>query len=380
MQPVPREARFAQRRARRAARWWLFFWGVLLCGCGRQSAGAARLVAPRALVPPRRVGVHVPSVTGNESLTYRVRIDPALERIEVQLCPLGFRIERLNAPSPDAAGLLEGGKIITPKGDVPCAGEGADLRSTAIDECVSYAVHLPAKSPDPTGLRRVGQDRLASPDLWLWVPTPRPAGVKLRAHFELPAGVSAALPWPTAADSAPDAEFVVPETAFSWKAAGAFTHGTLEALSAPGSPELRWTALGDGFAHPSEVRAWIEQGAASASLLFGRFPVARALLLAVPTDRPGPAFGMALRGGGAAVTVFLDRRANAATLRDDWTCAHEFLHLGVPRLPPEDSWLFEGLASYYTELSRARAGSISPQQAYQHLLDGFERGRAAGER
>jgi predicted metalloprotease with PDZ domain len=44
-------------------------------------------------------------------------------------------------------------------------------------------------------------------------------------------------------------------------------------------------------------------------------------------------------------------------------------------LPPEDAWLFEGLATYYTEVTRARAGIISPAEAYQHLLDGFARGR-----
>ena len=50
----------------------------------------------------------------------------------------------------------------------------------------------------------------------------------------------------------------------------------------------------------------------------------------------------------------------------------------MPRLPPEDSWLFEGLATYYTEVTRARAGIITPEQAYQHLLEGFERGRRGG--
>jgi M61 glycyl aminopeptidase len=321
--------------------------------------------------------VHVPSVTHNERLQYEVRLDAELDRIDVQLCPSGFRIARLNSPSPGAERLLEGGNLVTPQGDVPVApdSEGVDLPSTAADECLSYALHLPEKTPDPTSLRRVGRDRLASPDLWLWVPTPRPEGVQIRVHVQLPEGVTAALPWPLA-DSG--TAFSVPETAFSWKAGGAFTHGALETLSAPGGSELRWAVLGEGFEHPADVRRWIAEGAQSASVLFGRFPVPRALLIAVPTDRPGPAFGMALRGGGPAVTVFLNRRASAATLQGDWTCSHEFLHLGVPRLPPEDAWLFEGLATYYTEVTRARSGLISPEQAYQHLLEGFERGRKDG--
>ncbi len=325
------------------------------------------------------MGVHVPSVTGRERLEYDVRVAAALDRVEVRVCPSGFRVERLNAPSPGAARFLEAGKVGTPESEASCSGEceGVDLPATKRDECVSYAVTLPEQSPDATSLRRVGRDRLASPDLWLWVPTPRPAGVSIHARLELPAGVSAALPWPslplTAQPGSP-IEFSVPETAFAWKAAGAFSHAALEPLS----PELSWVSLGEGFEHAADVRAWILEGARSASLLFGRFPVPHALLIAVPSDRPGPAFGMALRGGGAAVTVFLNRHADAAALRRDWTTSHEFLHLGVPRLPLEDAWLFEGLATYYTEVTRARAGLISPEQAYQHLLDGFERGRRAG--
>lgn len=323
----------------------------------------------------------MPSVTHDERLHYDVRLDAELERIEVRVCSSGFRIERLNAPSPGAERLLEGGKVITEQGDVPVTAdaEGVDLPSTAADECLSYAVRLPEKTPDPTSLRRVGRDRLASPDLWLWVASPRPEGAQIRVRLELPEGVTAALPWPLAPESeGQGSEFRVPETAFAWKAAGAFTHRTLETLPTPGASELRWTALGDGFEHPADVRDWIEQSAQSASVLFGKFPVPHALLIAVPGDRPGPAFGMALRGGGPAVTLFLNRHAAARSLRADWSCTHEFLHLGVPRLPPEDAWLFEGLATYYTEVVRARSGRISPEAAYQHLLEGFERGRRDG--
>lgn len=370
----------AWRPVLRAARF--LFWGVLLCGCAGPGPARERAAAPAHALSraplARRVGVHVPSVTGREQLQYDVRVDAALERIEVRLCASGFRIERLNAPSPGAARFLEGGKVVTQEGDATCRGdsEGVDLPATQSGECLSYAVTLPEPSPDATSLRRIGRDRLASPDLWLWVPTPRPEGLTIRARLELPEGVSAALPWPRLPQEAHGSvvEFSVPESAFAWKATGAFSYAAIESLS----PEVDWVALGEGFAHAAAVRAWILEGARSASLLFGRLPVARVLLIAVPSERSGPAFGMALRGGGPAISVFLDRRADAAALSTDWTCGHEFLHLGVPHLPPEDAWLFEGLATYYTEVTRARAGLISSEQAYQHLLEGFERGRRAG--
>jgi hypothetical protein len=345
----------------------LFFWGVLLCGCGQRAVLAER--SHPGSTP--RVGRHIPSVTGQESLSYAVQLDAALTRIDVQACPSGFAIERLNAPSPGAQSLLSGGKIITSEGDYPCPDEGVDLAPLKPGECLRYSVLLPEKSADPSAFRRSGADVLASPDLWLWVPTPRPVGVRMRAHFTLPEGVVAALPW-----AGSGVDFEIPETAFAWKSGGAFMHSALQPLAAAGA-ELELSVLGPGFAeHDTDVRDWLLEGARTSSLLLGHFPVPRALVVAVPGDRRGPAFGMALRGGGPAVVILLDRHADAATLRRDWTCTHEFLHLGVPRLPPEDAWLFEGLATYYTEVTRARAGIISSAQAYQHLLDGFARGRA----
>ncbi len=364
---------------------YLVFLGVLLCGCTRQSSGAARSVAsarPEPAKLPARVGTHVPSTTGTERLTYTVHVDAALERLDVELCPEGFRIERLNAPSPGAQALLSGGRIVTPEGDVAFANEanetdGVDLPATRPDECVRWGVQLPEKAADPTSFRRVEGDRLLSPDLWLWVPTPRPEGVRIGVKLDLPEGVRGVLPWAFEAGTGTGTEERVPETAFAWKSAGALTRGVGERVAVVGG-ELQLSVLGPGFEHATEVREWVAQGARSASALFGHFPLPRAGVILVPSERSGPAFGMALRGGGPLVTVFLDRHASAATLADDWTCAHEFLHLAVPRLPTEDSWLFEGLATYYTEVTRARAGVISSEQAYQHLLDGFERGRRAG--
>jgi hypothetical protein len=304
-------------------------------------------------------------------LSYAVEVDAELSQLDVEVCPTGFRIETLEAPSPGAQALLAGGKILTPEGDYACPEETVDLPRLKRDECLHYTVIFPEKAPDPTGLRRVGRDLLASPDLWLWVPTPRQAKLPMRVHFSLPSGVVAALPWPASGQ-----DFELSETTFAWKSAGAFSHTTPQSIPVAGA-ELDWAPLGDGFAeHDGEVRAWLTEGAHAASLLFGHFPVPHTLVLAIPSERARTSFGMALRGGGPAVVLLLDRQVSAQALASDWTCTHEFLHLGVPRLPPEDAWLFEGLATYYTEVVRARAGIITPAQAYQHLLDGFERGRS----
>ena len=47
-----------------------------------------------------------------------------------------------------------------------------------------------------------------------------------------------------------------------------------------------------------------------------------------------------------------------------------------PYLGDEGRWLAEGLATYWQNVLRARAGSLSHLQAWEELHDGFERGRA----
>jgi len=293
--------------------------------------------------------------------------------LQIELCPRGFRIEQLVAPSDGAQRLLSASKIHTPEGDYTCRAESVELPTLREDECLSYGVDLAERAPDPTALRRVARDLLASPDLWLWVPSPLPEGVQIRARFALPNGVQALVPWTRTGD-----EWLIPESAFNWKSAGAFSRAPSQRLAIDGV-DLQFAPLNaPSFANARAVEAWLVEGARTSSLLFGGFPVPRALVIAVPRDHSGPSFGMALRGGGPAVVILLDQNAGERDLAADWTATHEFLHLGIPRLPAEDAWLFEGLATYYTEVLRARAGLISPEEAYQRLLDGFERGRNNG--
>jgi len=66
-------------------------------------------------------------------------------------------------------------------------------------------------------------------------------------------------------------------------------------------------------------------------------------------------------------------------LRADWTAVHEFSHLYHPYLGDDGRWLAEGLASYYQNVLRARAGLLRPDEAWQRLEGGFARGRRATE-
>jgi predicted metalloprotease with PDZ domain len=58
----------------------------------------------------------------------------------------------------------------------------------------------------------------------------------------------------------------------------------------------------------------------------------------------------------------------------DWVLVHELSHLLHPVIDGPDRWLYEGIASYYQNVLRARAGLRSPQWAWNALHAGFERG------
>jgi hypothetical protein len=57
------------------------------------------------------------------------------------------------------------------------------------------------------------------------------------------------------------------------------------------------------------------------------------------------------------------------------------VHLALPTLPDQHHWLEEGLATYVEPIARARAGILTPEQAWTELVYGLPQGQpAAGDR
>ncbi|MGH8629647.1 MAG: hypothetical protein ACREU7_02630, partial [Burkholderiales bacterium] len=113
--------------------------------------------------------------------------------------------------------------------------------------------------------------------------------------------------------------------------------------------------------------------------LYGRFPVAQAQLLVVPNARgnePTP-WAYVLRGGSPAVHFFINQRRPMQEFYDDWTATHELAHLLLPFVDHNDAWLSEGVATYYQNVLRARAGRMTEHEAWSRLHSGFQRGRDA---
>lgn len=134
---------------------------------------------------------------------------------------------------------------------------------------------------------------------------------------------------------------------------------------------------------PARVRMlqrWIQEVAEATKTQSGRYPLRDAYVRIEETDSdddsPVP-WGQTRRRGETGVLLYVRRDASYEQLRADWTAVHELSHLFHPYLGDSGRWLAEGLASYYQNVSRARAGMLDADEAWRRLDAGFRRGEAA---
>jgi hypothetical protein len=146
-----------------------------------------------------------------------------------------------------------------------------------------------------------------------------------------------------------------------------------------GDSELRVELVGvDDPRRRAQLQDWLAEVARAQLTAFGRYPLHSARVRVEQTDRedesPVP-WGQTLRRGDASVLLYVRGDATLPELRADWTAIHELSHLFHPYMGRDGRWLSEGLASYYQNVLRARAGLLTAEQAWRLLDAGFGRGR-----
>ncbi|MFO0723562.1 MAG: hypothetical protein U1E65_07270 [Myxococcota bacterium] len=219
---------------------------------------------------------------------------------------------------------------------------------------------------------RVEGALLLAPDAWLWLSRPEPDEAELRVRFHLPSGLAVATPWPES-----EGDFTVPRSAFDWQGMMVLGRFDRTRLSLPGTA-IDLVRLGDLSADRASLSRWAEGAAGAVSTVLGHFPDPRLLVIVEPV--PGFSgdpivFGEALRGGGSIVHALASRRAEGSSFFGEWVLVHEMSHFLLPFVAEEGTWLSEGVATYYQNVLRARAGMLSEEEAIQRLEEGFQRGR-----
>lgn len=144
----------------------------------------------------------------------------------------------------------------------------------------------------------------------------------------------------------------------------AMPEGVVEVAILPGELEQ-----GEGTA-----LRWVTGAAKSVSAYFGRYPVARALVVVIPTRGRSQGFATALGNGGASILAPIGRATTETDFARDWQMTHEMVHLGFPNLPRRHHWLEEGVATYVEPIARARLGLVSAEDLWRGLLRGLPNG------
>ena len=253
------------------------------------------------------------------------------------------------------------------------------IRDWHAGECIDYSADLGrlSRSGDRDIGFRHGTTLLLAPQQWLL------AGAKdetAELRLRLPPGLAFSPPWQRLDDDADGAQrYRLPQTPFSWSALVAV--GPFEEITVkPAGSIVRVAVLGDTTpAQRRVLHEWMRQSLDAATRGYGRLPLpfAQIVVLAAPGagGRRGVGFGQSLRGQGNAVHLWVDPARQLQELNADWTAVHEFSHWAHPYLGDSGTWLAEGLASYWQNVLRARAGLLDAGQGWEQLLGGFERGR-----
>jgi hypothetical protein len=304
--------------------------------------------------------------------------------------PRATRLEYTVTPHADLGGVstLACGGGDSPDAWIPGTVDGRTLLATVtrVGGCLRFEVRWPAdRSVVESRWFAVEREQVVAPvGLWLWRPTDLGPEASATLRVDASSGVRLVTPWPTTPDGA---AFHLGRSTFARPNVVVFQRAEVIQLDTAFGP-LR-VAERAGFPTDlalTEARStWLRAAADEVAGLYGHAPRRAVLVLLQPVpaevagDDPVP-FGETQRGGGGTVSLHVSTSLNPESARTDWVAVHELVHLGVPVMTADDAWLYEGLASYYQNVLRARSGRLSVEAAWASLSDGFRRGASTRTR
>lgn len=256
--------------------------------------------------------------------------------------------------------------------------------------CVAYEVDLASalRSAGSRVAERVGAARSVDPDLLLLRPARwgrgNPAGIEVC----LPRAWSLSVPWAPrkkdsrdgdcAADPEKSLRYQLSASVFARRGRlfwGAFP---LRSLRVPGL-DLEVALLDGAAMQANGVEDWLLASVGAVSRIYGVFPRERVQVSVRHASGRGALFGQVFRAGGVGTHFWVGESTTPRDFRFDWVAVHELAHLALPFVRTSEPWLSEGIATYYQNLLRARAGWISEEEMWRDLIGGI-RTATGGER
>jgi hypothetical protein len=125
------------------------------------------------------------------------------------------------------------------------------------------------------------------------------------------------------------------------------------------------------------AREWVQRSAAVVARYFGRFPVPQIEVLLQGGDGAGVRSGVSFGEPSPLIRVRLGRETTLAQYRADWVLVHEMVHMAVPRVPRNQIWLHEGIATYVEMVARCRAGLLPARDVWRGWVRQMPMGQPA---
>lgn len=310
---------------------------------------------------------------------YTVSVDADLKQLDVNACFDGQAPTELSAESLEASGAFVEGRVADRRQSIAPNGTEMKLKDVPENGCIRYSVDITRlpRSNDlfGTGNQRLGRDLLTATGVWFWRPAEMQADEDIEIAFDLPPGMSVSAPWPPAEPVREKPTYRVGHGAFDRSSNVAFGRFTELPIELPGAV-LRVAILdGSPPMNVESTRRWLQDAGNSVASIYGRFPVKSPQVLVMPGARatePTP-WAFVSRGGAGAVHFEVNQRRPLREFVADWTAPHELSHLFLPSISLNESWLSEGIASYYQNITRVRSGAVTPDEAWQRMHSSFLR-------
>lgn len=306
---------------------------------------------------------------------YDVRVEPSLERLEVDALLEATEGTRLAVDSP-AGSFVEDLEVWQGRS---WRQVGEDEGTFLVPECArgcrlryGFALAEAASAVRDEEIADWGGEAVLSPPS-AWLLRPADDGVPFafrvrgagRPSVDFVSGV-----WPDAHARG----LYGGDSAYLWRSPySAFGHFERHRLTVGGGELEVALVEGEHAVDAPAVLAWIEGSARTVSDYIGRFPVPRVLLLVLPTSGQR-IHGKQIGGGGASIILHVGEQAATPHFERDWVNVHEMIHLAVPAMPRRHLWLTEGLATYVEPLARARRGELSEARVWRDMIEGMPHG------
>lgn len=311
---------------------------------------------------------------------YTVNVAEDLSGLTVKTCFTGNMPQRLISYD-DAVRYLKSITLISGNKEKPLRPVERAIAMPTIKpgDCIRYEVNFKDKITHPWFNKRQSKDHQVLVDIHRWLWFPDPFNIKQDAidiTFKLPNNMSISTPWRQIAQGNNFVTYRYDQRPRDWE--GRIAIGRFKIFKRTiGKAKINIAVLnGHPAADQKALLQWVNKNLDALAMAYGDFPVPRLQLLVVPVGKdPEPVtWGQVMRGGGDAVHVYIDQTQTLENFLDDWVLIHELSHLLHPWINGKDPWLYEGLGSYYQNVLRARAGLLTPQQAWANLHQGFQRG------